>query len=191
MNDDVQPSATNTSIDDRITGNEVYRDSWRRKGTVSGGDETASIILDSEATAGGHEKHSWRISLRLKKQYDEDNEIESVRSTLSLIAKDSETYRNFQANTPFIIGIVATICCAGFQIGHVIACTNQLHKFFEAKYPKQFTKDGTSSFYHALIGSSGIFGTTIGAISANYFMKIGRRNAFILATLVALGGTIT
>lgn len=114
MNDDTQPNTTNTSLDDRITGNEVYRDSWRDKGTFSRGDEGDSIVLDTDGAGGGQEKHSWRLSLRLKKQHDEENEIESVKSTLSLIAKDSETYRNFQGNTSFIVGLVATVCCAGF-----------------------------------------------------------------------------
>jgi hypothetical protein len=85
-----------------------------------------------------------------------------------LIAKDTDSYRNFQVNTYFIIGLVATICCAGFQLGHVIACTNQLNKFFEASYQEKFSgSDGSKSFYHAIIGSSGIFGSTIGAITAN------------------------
>ena len=65
MNDNEEPYATNSSYD-RITGNEVYRDSWRQKGTIYAGDETASIVLDSEGASGGNAKHSWRLSMRLK-----------------------------------------------------------------------------------------------------------------------------
>jgi AAHS family 3-hydroxyphenylpropionic acid transporter len=51
------------------------------------------------------------------------------------------------------------------------------------------TSEATKSFYNALIGSSGILGTTAGAISASQFMKIGRRNAFLIATVIAFAGT--
>jgi hypothetical protein len=57
--------------------------------------------------------NSWRLSLRIK-GHDKDNEIESVKSTLSLIAKDTSAFRNFQVNTMFVVLLVATICCAGF-----------------------------------------------------------------------------
>ena len=46
MNDEAQPTTTNISLDDRITGNGVYRDSWRQVGTSSRGDESPSIVLD-------------------------------------------------------------------------------------------------------------------------------------------------
>ena len=161
MNSAPEGSALNQS--ERITGDEDYNEAWKRR---SNKDSESSIALDHDPR-GADEKEQWRLSLRIKK-HERDNEIESVRSSLTLIAKDTDSYRNFQVNTYFIIGLVATVCCAGFQLGHVVACTNQLNKYFEASYDEIFTKDGKgNSFYHSMIGSSGIFGCTIGAISAN------------------------
>ena len=96
---------------DRITGNEDYRDSWKVRDSPRE-DNSTSIVLDSDQR--NSEKDKWRLSLRLKGKHDEENEIESVRSTLTLIAKDTSAFRSFQANTKFVIGLVATICCAGF-----------------------------------------------------------------------------
>ena len=96
---------------DRITGNEEYRDSGKVRDSPRE-DNSTSIVLDSDQR--NSEKDKWRLSLRLKGKHDEENEIESVRSTLTLIAKDTSAFRSFQANTKFVIGLVATICCAGF-----------------------------------------------------------------------------
>lgn len=82
--------------------------------------------------------------------------------------------------------MLLTLCCGGFQIGHVIAATNNLASTFEAKFD-QFKANPT--LYQSLLGSSGILGTTIGAISGGTILKIGRKNTFILASVIGFIGT--
>ena len=54
-------------------------------------------------------------------------------------------------------------------MGHVISCTNNLASTFEAKF-KEF--EDSPTLYQSLLGSSGILGTTIGAISGGTILKI-------------------
>ena len=68
----------------------------------------------------------------------------------------------------------------------MIACTNNLASTFEEKY-EQFKERPT--LYQSLLGSSGILGTTIGAISGGKILKIGRKNTFILASVLGFVGT--
>jgi MFS family permease len=71
-------------------------------------------------------------------------------------------------------------------MGHVISCTNNLASTFEAKF-KEF--EDSPTLYQSLLGSSGILGTTIGAISGGTILKIGRKNTFILASVLGLIGS--
>ena len=71
-------------------------------------------------------------------------------------------------------------------MGHVISCTNNLASTFEAKF-KEF--EDSPTLYQSLLGSSGILGTTIGAISGGSILKIGRKNTFILASVLGLIGS--
>lgn len=100
--------------------------------------------------------------------------------------RDANAFRNFQVNNTFLIVLLITLGCGGFQMGHVIACTNTVSSVFIAKF-ESFRRNPT--LWLSILGSSGILGNTIGALSGSQVIKIGRRNAFMLASLVALGGS--
>jgi len=71
-------------------------------------------------------------------------------------------------------------------MGHVIACTNQIMSTFEVKFP---AFAAIPTFYQSLIGSSGILGTTIGAISGGKIIAYGRFNTFVIASCIGFIGT--
>ncbi len=102
------------------------------------------------------------------------------------VSKNINESRTFEANNWFLIGLLLTLCCGGFQIGHVIACTNNLASTFEEKF-QQFKDNPT--LYQSLLGSSGILGSTIGALSGGSILKIGRKNTFIIASVIGFIGT--
>lgn len=91
----------------------------------------------------------------------------------------------FAVNTQFLLFLLLTLSCGGFQMGHVIACMNQLSSTFSAKFP-QYAAHPT--LFSSLIGSSGIFGTTLGALSGGRIIKMGRKKTFIMANLIGFLG---
>lgn len=115
-------------------------------------------------------------------------ELESSNSSeglVNLVKRSTNETLIFRENKMFLVALILTLSCGGFQMGHVIACTNQVTSTFEAKF-EQFRIHST--FYTTLLGSSGIFGTTLGAISGGQVIRMGRRLTFILASVIGLVG---
>jgi MFS family permease len=106
---------------------------------------------------------------------------------MTLVRDNSSAVMNFKVNSAFLLALILTLSCGGFQMGHVITCTNQVASTFEAKFDS-FQRHPT--FYGSLLGSSGILGTSIGALSGGVVIKIGRRLTYVLATVIALVGTM-
>ena len=79
------------------------------------------------------------MSLKVIPSLNKDDS--GVSSTLNLIGQDSNSFRTFQANNCFLIGFLLTLCCGGFQMGHVISCTNNLASTFEAMFECQTSCD--------------------------------------------------
>ncbi len=84
-------------------------------------------------------------------------------------------------------GFVLVMCCSGVQIGHLIACINQLSSTFAAKYPAFKENEGVSLSF---LTGMGIFGSLIGSLIAYKVQDYGRVKVLVGATVLSLLGTI-
>eukprot|EP00347_Sterkiella_histriomuscorum_P017146 403350492 len=95
--------------------------------------------------------------------------------------------RKFQVNWTFLtmFNIILNLC--EILIGYVISCTNQLTITFNAKF--DFVNEN-QALYQGLIGSSGIFGMTMGALIGGRLMQNGRKNLFVATSIIGIVGCI-
>ncbi|CDW74001.1 sugar transporter family protein [Stylonychia lemnae] len=94
--------------------------------------------------------------------------------------------KKFKTNLTFLIIFSLFMDLGEILIGYIISCTNQTTTTFNVKF--DFVNEN-QALYQGLIGSSGVLGMTIGAISGGKIMQGGRKWAFQFSSIIGVIGS--
>ena len=94
--------------------------------------------------------------------------------------------RKFKANWTFIVIFNLLLNLLEINIGYVLSCTNQTATTFNLKF--DFVGKNPA-LYQGLLGSSGVFGMTIGALIGGKIISRGRFITIIWTSAVGAFGS--